>query len=297
MLSTPEVLSRELLASGDGWHLMRVLISGAAGFTGKHLAAALLARGDEVVGIIRPGSVAAAGIAAVEIDLAIRQGTLPDVDAVVHLAHDATQVQAVDVQATRWLLEHAAACGASTFVLASSGSVYGVGERAFAESDDLEGTSEYALCKIEAERSVMEYRERFGATIVRPFYPYGPGSRRDRLVADILGRVRAGRPVTLHRGDRPRVNPVYISDLVDTITACLDRDGSRTINVAGPDVVSIRNLAVLAGQIVGRDPAFEDSDSEAGSIFGDTSQMEAILGRPLTDLTAGLSATAATPAD
>ena len=54
------------------------------------------------------------------------------------------------------------------------------------------------------------------------------------------------------------MNPIYVSDAVKAVVATLALDDSVVVNVAGDEVVGIREIAVLSGEALGAEPVFED---------------------------------------
>ena len=66
----------------------------------------------------------------------------------------------------------------------------------------------------------------------------------------------AGEEVTLAGQEGIRVNPVYVDDAVAAIAGTLDASESLTLNVGGPQVVSLRELAGIAGELLGREPRY-----------------------------------------
>ena len=285
---------------------MRVLVTGASGFVAPHLISALIGRGDEVVASARDAGriPSGPGIEPLALDLAAPLGAapLPQVDAVVHLAQAnvpfperALELYAVNTLSTLGLLDGCERMGARRFVHASSGTVYGLGEDAFRESDPVSHHQFYATTKIHAEELVAQYAGALaGAVSLRLFAPYGPGQT-NRMIPGILGRVRDGQAVTLSEGGRPRMNPIYIDDAVAAILAALETDGHLVINVAGDEVVTIRDIAEAAGRAVGAEPVLEDSGrSHAGDVIADTTAFRAWLGdRPFVSLADGIARTAA----
>jgi nucleoside-diphosphate-sugar epimerase len=286
---------------------MRVLVTGASGFLAPHLIRALVARGDEVVATARDAGriPQGAGIEPLELDLTgpLDDVALPRVDAMVHLAQAnvpyperALELYRVNTLSTLGLLDACARTGARHFVHASSGTVYGLGDRPFRESDPIRHHQLYATTKIHAEDLVARYADQLdGAVSLRLFAPYGPGQV-NRMIPGIIGRVRAGTPVSLNEGGRPRMNPIYVDDAVAALLAALEVDGHAILNVAGDEIVTIRQIAEIAGRAMGVDPVFEDGGgSAAGDVIGDTGAFRAWLGdRSFVPLAEGVVRTAAT---
>ncbi|MBD0329900.1 MAG: NAD(P)-dependent oxidoreductase [Thermoleophilia bacterium] len=282
---------------------MRVLVTGASGFVGSHLAPALADAGHEVLAVVRrPGS-APAGATEVAADLARDRLELPAADAVVHLAQantrfpdGAAELYAVNTAATQRLLDHARRTGARRFVLASTGSVYGFADPPLSEDDPVRADDFYALTKIHAEALVAAYRGFFATAVLRLFVPYGPGQE-GRMIPALAARVREGRPVTLNGGGRPRSNPVYVGDVVRVVAAALERDEHVLVNVAGDEVVGVGELAERMGAVLGRRPLLEQGAPDApGDIVADTGRLHALFAlRPLVGLDEGLRRTLGAP--
>lgn len=260
---------------------MRVLVTGATGFVAAHLIPALVARGDVVFALGHdPARLhrfgALAGVETIFADLRTRdiEASLPiAIDAVVHLAQSnvpfpdgAVDLWEVNAGSTARLLQWARQAGAQSFVLASTGSVYGTGDRPWRESDLALGSGAYAATKIAAERIVAAYSPYMATVSLRLFAPYGPGQR-GRMVPGIVNRVRTGTPVSLREGGRPRINPIYIDDLAGILADATRLTGNHLVNVGGDQVLSIADIATHVGAALGTSPIFEVA---AGTIGGDT---------------------------
>ena len=286
---------------------MRVVVTGATGFVARHLLPALAARDYEVVAlghdVARMPDVQ--GVRLVECDLSRHVDDL-DVgafDAVVHMAQanvpfpdSARLLFRVNTASTHDLLELAREASAARFVFTSSGSVYGLGEGRVAEDDPRRAGDFYAATKQMAESAVLAYRPYVATSILRLFAPYGPGQR-GRLVPALVQRVRDGQPVTLVEGGRPRMAPIFVRDVAAVILAALDAPPSahQLLNVAGDEEVSIRDLAERIGEVLGREPQFEEADGPAtGDLLADNRRMHDLLGdAELVPLRDGLAATVA----
>jgi nucleoside-diphosphate-sugar epimerase len=266
---------------------MRVLVTGATGFVGSHLVPALAAAGHDVLALGHDERRIASGEGVRPIVVDLRRGELelPEVDAIVHLAQanvqfpdGAADLLAVNAVSTARLLDHARRVGAERFVLASSASVYGAADGPVAEDDELRARDFYAATKIAAERFVDAYAGLLpGTTTMRLVAPYGPGQH-GRLIPRLVDRVRAAEPVVLNRNASPRLNPVFVGDVVRVVLRALDVPGHRVVNVAGDDVVDVRKLASLIGEALGVEPRFEETDQAAADVVARNDLLKRELG-------------------
>jgi nucleoside-diphosphate-sugar epimerase len=266
---------------------MKVFVSGATGFVASHLIPALVSSGHEVVAAGHDRARIPGDATPLHFDLTAPDWpTLPSVDAVVHLAQanvpfpgGANALFAVNVTATQRLLEHARRTGARRFVLASSGSVYGASPGPLTEDSPLAARDYYSATKVAAERFAQAYDGQFEIAIFRLFVPYGPGQVR-RMMPRLVERIRSGEPIELNREGRPRMNPIYVEDVVQLVLRALDDEGGSlgVLNVAGDDVIDIRRVSELIGEILGIEPHFEAGDGDAADIVADNARMHAFLG-------------------
>jgi UDP-glucose 4-epimerase len=266
---------------------MRVLVTGASGFIGLQLVPALAAAGHDVHALVRDSArlEATPDTSVVVVDLArpLERRSLPVVDAVVHLAQAnvpfpdaARELYLVNTLSTQELLEYARQVGARRFVFASSGSIYGLGEAAVTEDEPRRSTDFYAVTKRNAEQLVEAYRKYFATAVLRPFTPYGP-TQQGRLISGLVDRVRTGSPVTLNEGGRPRITPLFVDDLVRMLVTAVDLEGHQVVNLAGDQVVSIRDVALLVGEVLGRDVEFVSGNAGVGDLVAQNSLMHDVF--------------------
>ena len=265
---------------------MKVLVSGATGFVASHLIPALVSSGHEVVAAGHDRARIPGDATALHFDLAAPDWpTLPAVDAIIHLAQanvpfpdGADALFAVNVAATHRLLEHGRRTGAHRFVLASSGSVYGASVGPLREDSRLAARDFYSSTKVAAERFTQAYEPYLEIAILRLFVPYGPGQVR-RMIPRLVERIRSGEPIQHNHGGRPRMNPIYVDDVVQAVRRALDiTESVGVLNVAGDDVTDIRAVSELIGEILGIEPQFESSEADAVDIVADNSALHAFLG-------------------
>lgn len=272
---------------------MRVLISGASGFVGSHLARRLREEHEVFALIRRCPSAPLDGVQYIEQDLrhALDLARLPsELDAIVHLAavlfpercQDDAEPFLVNVVATWRLLEYARGAGARTFVHGSTGGVYGFADRPFVEDDALRPVGLYALTKSQAELAVRAAPGQFRKIILRYFYPYATGT--PNVIPETVRRAVMGEPVQVAASRKPAINPLHISDALEATVRSLELDQDEVINVAGTEVTTFAGIAEMAGRLVGREPLFEVKRVDAGdsscraNIVGDIQRMAEKLG-------------------
>lgn len=235
---------------------MTTIVTGAAGFVGYHVAEALLARGEAVVGIDnlnayysvplkearlarlqeRPGfSFYRADIAdrAAMTDIFARTA---DATVIVHLAAQAgVRHSMVDPYAyvTTNVMGHVTVLEAARslprlahIVYASSSSVYGGNTKLpFAETDPVNTpVSVYAATKRADELISHAYGHLYGIpqTGLRFFTVYGPWGRPDMAYFSFAEQIMRGEPITLYEGGRLRRDFTYIDDIVQGVLGCVD---------------------------------------------------------------------------
>ena len=212
---------------------MIVAVTGASGFLGGAVAAALLAAGHEVRALQRrpTGVDGVTDVLGSITDPVVVARAVQGADGVVHLAAkvslagDPAEFRAVNVEGTRMLLDEARRAGASRFVQVSSPSVAhagvalaGVGAE---PASPAHARGEYARTKAEAELLALE-RDSAALRVVavRPHIVWGPGDT--QLVGRIVDRARRGR-LPLLDGGTALIDSTYIDNAATGIVAALHR--------------------------------------------------------------------------
>jgi nucleoside-diphosphate-sugar epimerase len=179
------------------------LVTGVAGFTGRHVAGRLTADGYAVCGLSRHGG----GGLEVDVDLLDRGGVgevvaelAPDV--VVHLAAisfvaqgDADAIYRVNVVGTRNLLEALAALPRPprVVVLASSANIYGnASDDPITEQTEPSPANDYAVSKLAMEYMARLWANRLPIVVTRPFNYTGVGQGERFLIPKIVAKFRRG---------------------------------------------------------------------------------------------------------
>ena len=304
----------------------RILVTGAAGFIGSHLAdalasdAELLLVDDFSIGL-RENLAQLAGLANVRIveadvrDFEAMRGLCRGIDVIFHMAISclrtslAHPVLSHEINAGGSLSVCLAArdCSVSRFVYVSSSEVYGTARVApMAETHPLEPTTIYGASKLAGELYALASLRTYGlpALVVRPFNTYGPrepwqGERAEVIPRFIL-QLEAGRsPVVYGDGTQTR-DFTYVDDTVRGLVAAAECDAlvGDVVNVARGREVSILRIAELLAGLLGREStAVRFEAGRPGDVkrhYADVEKARRLFGyAPSTDLEDGLAKTVA----
>jgi UDP-glucuronate 4-epimerase len=263
----------------------RVLVTGAAGFIGGHLARRLMERGEQVVGLdnfdpyyspdLKRRNVAQLAadphFTFQELDIRQAEAVLrlaqeQEVDRIAHLAalagvrasiERAADYQSVNVGGTISLLDAARAVGVKQFVLASTSSVYGSGTPApFVESAAAdEPLAPYPASKRGAELMAHAYHNLFGLhiTCLRLFTAYGPRVRPDMMLYQVAESATRGKEVVMFGDGEMRRDWTYVADIVEGILAALDRPlGYQVLNLGRGEPVLLADFVRAVERLAGR---------------------------------------------
>jgi nucleoside-diphosphate-sugar epimerase len=246
---------------------MRILVTGGCGYIGNVLVPKLLGLGHEVLvaDIMWFGNelAQAPGLTVVRGD--IRDvDTIPmhAVEAIIHLANvandpcgdlNAKLVWEVNAMATMLLLEKAIAHGVRKFLLASSGSVYGLkDEEQVTEDLSLVPLSDYNKTKMVSERVLLSYQDRIEAFSIRPatVCGYSARTRLDVAVNMLTMQALVKGEITVLGGDQTRPN-VHIRDITDIFIHLLGKGREFAgIYNAGFENISILDIANMVTELV-----------------------------------------------
>ena len=282
---------------------MKVLLTGGSGLVGGRLLARLQEEHTAFALVRRISGPAAPNWEEIHVDLARAWSVevLPSqIDVVVHLAQSghfrefprkALDVFGVNVATTAKLLDFAVKAGARQFILASSGGVYGRGREGFSEEGPIQPAGElgyYLGSKLCMEILAEQYAGLLDVTILRFFFVYGPGQHRAMLISRLVDSVRAEVPIELAGKDGIRINPIHVEDAAKAVMGCLDLQGSHKINIAGPEVLCLREIGEFIGIAVGKAPTFEVRDEKPMDLVGVNRKMRELLSPPVVCFREGI---------
>lgn len=228
-----------------------ILITGAGGFVGRTLDAALRLRGRRTrLWTHQDGEIARAAL------------DFPGVGQVVHLAAktfvpDSWSAPAafyeVNVMGTANVLEFCRRQQARMIFISSY--VYGRPQfLPITEAHPLEAFNPYGHTKLMAEELVDAYARFFGVhrVILRPFNLYGPGQSPHFLIPEIIGQALDPEKASIVLQDlRPRRDYLHVADFVRLIENVLDSDADGVFNAGSGHSVSVEELGTMVNRITG----------------------------------------------
>jgi len=292
-----------------------VLVTGAAGFIGSHVAERLLARGDAVIGIDNlndyyPVEYKRENVAIlskqprfsfVEADICDRAavGSAFSKAEISHVAHLAARAgvrpsiedpfiyQDANVRGTLTVLDAARTAGVRNTVVTSSSSVYGNSTRIPFKEDDSatdRPISPYAATKKATEVLGYTYHSLYGMNInvVRPFTVYGPRGRPDMAPWLFLAAALDGKPIRKFGDGSTRRDYTFIDDFVAGFVNAIDREfGYEIFNLGNSATVSLNEALETIEAVTGKRLAIEQSSAQPGDVNltnADVSKARSLLG-------------------
>ncbi|MBM3300737.1 MAG: NAD(P)-dependent oxidoreductase [Deltaproteobacteria bacterium] len=245
---------------------MRVLVTGATGFIGSHMAELATNKGWEVVCPMRnpaaPRNLAGIPARIIPLDwLESEVAQAPGFDYVIHVAGATRALNyrayiKANVEFTRHLLElidqSPTKSALKRFVLVSSQAASGPspeGGGCCAECDPPSPISNYGLSKLEAEQTALSYNDKLPITIVRPPTVFGP---RDTDVLGVFKWAVHGLAPCVAGPDR-LVSIIYVEDLVHGILAAALSDIARgeIYFLANPEAVIWSHFTLQVAHVMG----------------------------------------------
>jgi len=278
-----------------------VVVIGANGYIGRHVVAYMKAKSINVIALSsRDGS-----------GLNPQTGVFPasfafeeNVDSVIYAAQSpqyrnvpdaAWHLLAVNSVAPVQVAMAAERAGAKNFVYLSTGNVYKSSYEPLKETDEVLGTHWYPFSKIQGEQALLLLRSKLQVTLVRVFGVFGP-DQTEKLIPNLIESVEMGKPVVLapRYMDVPdgglRINPCYIDDAVDVLAALACRGGPSILNLAGPQVVSVKEIAQMWAKIRGLEPVMSDgSVPRTMDLIADIELLKAYVGKSPRSFEQGLA--------
>jgi UDP-glucose 4-epimerase len=302
----------------------RILVTGAAGFIGSHVAQALLDRGHSVRTIDNFSTGSRANLAAIAGEVELIEGDIRSyerahtaargMDVVIHLAalpsvprsiQDPLTTNAVNVTGTLNVALASRDAGVRRVVFASSSSVYGRNE-ALPKSEDLVPMpiSPYGVSKLAAEQYLMGFSAVYGieAAALRYFNVFGPrqdpSSQYSGVIPKFLTRALVGEPLVVFGDGTQSRDFTYVDNVVAATCAAAAvplGDGSLVCNIGCGARHTLDDLAAAVLRVTGSGSRVEYGPPRVGDVlhsYADVARAREELGYdPLVSLDEGLGRT------
>jgi len=294
---------------------MNFLVTGGAGFIGSHVCERLLRDGHNVWafddlnsfydpqfkqrnlgeiqslakpfefvhGDITDASALAEIFSAVKFDqvihLAARAGVRPSLE-------QPALYQRVNVEGTVNVLEAARKSGVKKIIIASSSSVYGSNSKVpFSERDPIfSAISPYAASKLacEALGHVYHHIYKMDVAMLRFFTVYGPRQRPDLAIYKFAKLISAGKPIPVFGDGGTARDYTFISDTLDGIIACTQREfGFEIFNLGESETISLSRMIELLEAALGKKAVIDRQPMQPGDVpvtFADITKAREKLG-------------------
>lgn len=265
--------------------MSQYVVTGAAGFIGSQVTAALLQKGHQVLGIdnLSPAYdvrmkhhrlealLSQPGFTLIQADIAdtavidLLSDQAPQPAALINLAamagvrqsaSDPWSYLSTNTLGTLNMLEYARRRAVPKFILASTSSLYGEDDSsAHSELDPTDRPlAPYAASKKGAEAFAYSYHHLYqlDVSILRYFTVYGPAGRPDMSMFRFCQWIAEDRPVTITGDGEQSRGFTYVDDIAAGTLLALKNVGYEVFNLGGHEVISINGLVSMLEQILGK---------------------------------------------
>lgn len=282
--------------------MARILVTGANGFTGRHLIDRLARDGHELYGLVHSAEEDAQDLldathvadlrdlpALSEVVARVRPDKVIHLAAIAFVAHgDASELYSANIFGTRNLLQALATAGhpPSAVLLASSANVYGNGrEGVLDESLSPEPANDYGITKLSCEMLARLYADRLPIIKVRPFNYTGRGQSEQFIIPKIVAHAKARRD-TIELGNIDVARDFSdVRAVVDAYARLLDTPAAvgGLFNVCSGEARTLGEVLDLTAELTGHrmnvtvNPAFVRPD-EVKTLCGSRARLEAAIG-------------------
>jgi nucleoside-diphosphate-sugar epimerase len=297
---------------------MRILVTGGAGFIGRHICECFQNRADvRVLDNLRSGfesnlsGLQCQLIVGSILDRDLVREAMKGVDIVFHLAamvsvqesvQKPTECAEINIEGTAIVLEEAAQARAKKLIFSSSAAIYGDNPRIpKIESMPAEPKSPYATGKYEGERRCCSFTDegRLATVSLRYFNVFGPyqdpASEYAAAVPAFIEKAIRNEPITIFGDGRQTRDFIYVKDVAAANTFfALTSQATGAFNVALGRQITITDLALTIRKLTKSSSAIHYGAERRGDVKHSVAGVDKIHAagfRPVCDLTGGLRAT------
>jgi nucleoside-diphosphate-sugar epimerase len=275
----------------------KILITGASGSIGRSLLKFL--EGYELINLGR-SKIEGIGNINCDFENGLDEVKLPnDIDAIIHLAQSpkfrdfprsAKEMYQVNVNSTLFLADYASKNNVKKFIYASSGGIYGNRDSGFNETSQIPVTNLgfYLGSKLNSEIILDSYKDIYDVALLRFFFVYGENQPKSMLIPRLISNVNQGNEITINSSGGIKINPIYVEDAAKAIVKCLKLEGSNKFNIAGNEVLSIKELSEKIGNLLEVKPVFKIINNQSDNLIGSNDKMQEMLINPSIELNQGL---------
>lgn len=292
----------------------KVLVTGADGFIGSHLAEALVLRGCDVRSFVQYNSFNSWGwldhtAPEIKEQIEVFAGDVRDPNGVreamrgcsvvLHLAaligipysyHSPDTYIDTNVRGTLNIVQAARELGVAKVVHTSTSEVYGSAQFVpITEQHPLQGQSPYSASKIGADHIAMSFYHAFETpvAIIRPFNTYGPRQSARAIIPTIITQIASGAKKIQLGSLYPTRDFSYVDDTVSAFVAVAEADDTvgEVVNVGsnleisiGDTVGHIAQLMDVAIEIETDETRIRPAKSEVDRLFADSSRLKNLTG-------------------
>ena len=292
----------------------KILVTGADGFIGSHLAEALVRAGYDVRTFVmynsfnswgwldHCGEDVRGGFEVFAGDIRDPNGVrsaMKGCEAVLHLAaliaipysyHSPDTYVDTNIKGTLNIVQAARDLGVKQVIHASTSEVYGTAQFVpITEDHPLQGQSPYSASKIGADQIAMSFHSSFGTPvkIVRPFNTYGPRQSARAVIPTIITQIAKGNRQIKLGALRPTRDFNYVADTVSGFIAALRSKGGEgeVINLGSNFEISIGDTAATIAEVMGVEieilsdqQRLRPENSEVERLWADNSKARRLLG-------------------
>lgn len=276
---------------------MKIAITGAGGFVGRHLAAQLHRQGHDILSIARDGPVIDdPAVKYLQADLRDLQEIADPLDCLVHCAAvvparcaDGDDLIALNREITTNAVAASVNAGAQRVIYLSSMAVYGaISDEVVDHQTPIVDPAPYGVAKLEGETISNEICA--ASNIARPVSLRLPGvvgnGSHDNFLSGAMARIRNGDSVTARNPDAPFNNILFVDHLNSFVTDLVTRENWPDCPMAFPlasrDPMSIREVLNAMFEGAARAPDITWQEPPGHSFLIDSSQAERLGFQPRT---------------